>query len=115
MKNLLLYSKLIICKKNRSTQWKLTLFFVKLTDFQIFLFYLQTFVGKEEIMNSQDLVKLSADNEEHKQHKKRTKKIKAQLKDQVIYLYLVDYKTMNLNFWSQAVQENGYFPTLFKQ
>lgn len=38
-------------------------------------------------MNSQDLVKLSADNEEHKQHKKRTKKIKAQLKDQVIYLY----------------------------
>lgn len=66
-------------------------------------------------MNSQDLVKLSADNEEHKQHKKRTKKIKAQLKDQVIYLYLGDYKTMNLNLWSQAVQENGYFPTLFKQ
>ena len=59
-------------------------------------------------MNSQDLVKLSADNEEHKQHKKRTKKIKAQLKDQVIYLYLVDYKTRNLNFWSQAVQEKGY-------
>ena len=59
-------------------------------------------------MNSQDLVKLSADNEEHKQHKKRTKKIKAQLKDQVIYLYLVDYKTMNLNLWSQAVQEKGY-------
>lgn len=73
------------------------------------------FVGKEEIMNSQDLVKLSADNEEHKQHKKRTKKIKAQLKDQVIYLYLVDYKTMNLNLWSQAMQEKGYFPTLFKQ
>ena len=66
-------------------------------------------------MNSQDLVKLSADNEEHKQHKKRTKKIKAQLKDQVIYLYLVDYKTMNLNLWSQAMQEKGYFPTLFKQ
>ena len=47
-------------------------------------------------MNSQDLVTLSADNEEHKQHKKRTKKIKAQLKDQVTYLYLVDYKTMIL-------------------
>jgi len=64
-------------------------------------------------MNSQDLVKLSADNEEHKQHKKRTKKIKAQLKDQVIYLYLVDYKTMNINFWSRAVQEKGCFPTLY--
>ena len=48
-------------------------------------------------MNSQDLVKLSAGNEEHKQHKKRTKKIKAQLKDQVIYLYIVDYKTMNFD------------------
>ena len=66
-------------------------------------------------MNSQDLVKLSADNEEHKQHKKRTKKIKAHLKDQVLYLYLVDYKTMNLNLWSQAMQEKSYFPTLFEQ
>ena len=34
-------------------------------------------------MNSQDLVRLSTDREMQKKHKKRTKKIKAQLQEQV--------------------------------
>ena len=35
-------------------------------------------------MNSRDIAKLSADSEMHKKHKKRTKKIKAQLLEQVM-------------------------------
>ena len=38
-------------------------------------------------MDSQDLLKISADNEMHKKHKKRTKKIKAQLQEQVCDLF----------------------------
>ena len=37
-------------------------------------------------MDTQDLLKISADNEMHKKHKKRTKKIKAQLLEQVCHL-----------------------------
>lgn len=38
-------------------------------------------------MDSQDLLKISADNEIHKKHKKRTKKIKAQLQEQVEFYF----------------------------
>ncbi|KAM7438927.1 La-related protein 7 [Porites harrisoni] len=60
-------------------------------------------------MNSQDLVKLSADNEEHKQHKKRTKKIKAQLKDQVEF-YFGDANLLKDRFMKQEINKHpeGY-------
>lgn len=47
-------------------------------------------------MDSQDLLKISADNEMHKKHKKRTKKIKAQLQEQVCDLF-------HKNFFFQLV------------
>ena len=40
-------------------------------------------------MDSQDLLKISADNEMHKKHKKRTKKIIAQLQEQVCDLLII--------------------------
>lgn len=46
-------------------------------------------------MNTQDLVQLSADREMQKKHKKRTKKTKAQLQEQVI-LVLVLQSTLAL-------------------
>ena len=50
-------------------------------------------------MDSQDLLKISADNEIHKKHKKRTKKMKAQLQEQVCDLF---YK-ISLRFFFQVV------------
>lgn len=38
-------------------------------------------------MDTQELLKISADNTEHKKHKKRTKKIKAQLQEQVCHFF----------------------------
>ena len=49
-------------------------------------------------MDSHDLLKITADNEIHKKHKKRTKKIKAQLKEQVGDLFYTD-----LRFFFQVV------------
>lgn len=49
-------------------------------------------------MDSQDLLKISTDDEMHKKHKKRTKKIKAQLQEQVqLHVLAYDCKILKIS------------------
>ncbi|KAL9957934.1 hypothetical protein ACROYT_G034892 [Oculina patagonica] len=56
-------------------------------------------------MDSQDLLKISGDDEMHKKHKKRTKKIKAQLQEQVEF-YFGDANLHKDRFMKQEISKH---------